>query len=254
MRRILPAAITLGAALALSACGSNDSTDTSQAAQAETDEAADPANAFADAETRMIEQMMSAVGTDAGDSWVRKMIVHHQGAIDMAQIMLQQNPTDHTRQMAQETIDKQTREIENLRKLIKEGAPNQQSADLYRPAMMNMQQAMRAAAGADIELTFMRKMLAHHEGGVALSDVALGNGVAGPIRTQATKTREGQQMEAEVTRAMLNGEPMPEATQAPTRAPASPATAGRPTPPQSTATSSPAVPSLLPRTSMQATT
>lgn len=170
---------------------------------------------------QMNQQMMAAVGTDAGDTWVRKMIVHHEGAIDMSRIVLEQNPSAETAKMAQDTIDKQTKEIAELRKLQKDGAPNPQSAEIYRPAMMSMHEGMMAAKGADVSETFMRKMLEHHRGGVTLSDVALKNGVSGAIRTRAQKTKTSQQKEAEMVEAMLRGEPMAAAKETAEAAPAS---------------------------------
>lgn len=223
MTRLFLTSLALGTALALSACGSDENTEAETAATDET--AVDSNNPFADLESQMSDRMMAAVGVDAGDSWVRKMIEHHQGAIDMARLMLGQNPSQNVADMAQNTIDKQTSEIADLRELIKEGSPDPASAELYRPAMTSMQQAMMSAAGADVEETFMRKMLAHHEGGVALSEVALDNGVSGAVRSQAMKTRDHQQKEAEMVEAMLRGEPMPEAEDTQTAAPAAAPTA-----------------------------
>lgn len=225
MYRYTPITLALGAALALTACGSQETADEPAATAAASEPAADPNNPFADLERQMSERMMAAVGVDAGDSWVRKMIEHHQGAIDMSRLMLQQNPSAEVARMAQDSIDKQTAEIEQLRKLLKDGTPDPASAEPYRPAMASMQQAMMAASGTTVEETFMRKMLAHHVGGVALSEAALANGVSGAVRAQIAKTRDGQRKEADMTRAMLSGEPTPGAGQA-----ATPGAGARPTP------------------------
>ena len=106
---------------------------------------ADAGNPFAQSEMQMSERMMAAVGTDVGDTWVRKMIEHHQGAIDMSQIVLKQNPRADVAEMARMTVEKQGKEIEDLRKLVKQGSPNAQSGELYRPAMTQMHDAMMAA-------------------------------------------------------------------------------------------------------------
>lgn len=74
-----------------------------------------------------------------------------------------------------------------------------------------------AAKGADISETYLRKMLAHHKGAVAMSDVALANGVTGAVRARVEKTKADQQMEVDMVEAMLRGEPMM-ATPAPTSA------------------------------------
>lgn len=168
---------------------------------------------FAEAEMRMDEQMMAAVGSDVGQNWLKKMIVHHQGAIDMSRIVLDQNPTADVAKMARETIAKQGKEIEDLQKLVQEGAPDQRSAELYRATMMDMHQKMMAASGADVSQTYMRKMLEHHKGAVAMSDVALANGVTGTLRSQIQKTRADQQKEIAMVEAMLRGEPMQSAMQ-----------------------------------------
>ena len=197
-------------ATALAACNSQASNN--QAAQAPAGEntaaMAVASNPFVDAERKMSHAMMSAVGTDVGDNWAKKMIAHHQGAIDMSQVVLAQNPKSDVAQMAHETMDKQQKDIENIRKLLKNGAPDQKSADLYRPAMTEMDQKMQAAKGADVSETFMRKMLEHHKGAVAMSDIALQNGVSGALKTQIQKTRDENRKDAAMVEAMLRGESM----------------------------------------------
>ena len=245
MTRPFLTSLALGTALALSACGSQGGEDHDQAAAGS--EAARQINPFASLEQQMNERMMAAIGTDAGDSWVRKMIEHHQGAINMSRVMLEQNPSPEVAEMARDTIDKQTKEIADLRRLITDGAPHEVSAELFRPAMMSMQQAMMSATGADVEETFMRKMLAHHQGGVTLSEVALENGASGAVRSRASMTRDDQRKEAEMVEAMLRGEPMAEAEQNPvapaarqTAAPARPSATASPPQPRAPATPAPA--------------
>lgn len=211
MKRLLLAATACALPLALAACGSNDEATQNAPEMAATGNdmaamAADPNNPFAGSEMQMNERMMAAVGVDAGDSWAKKMIEHHQGAIDMSRIVLEQNPPADVAMMARETIEKQEKEIGDLRKLVKEGAANPQSAELYRPAMMDMHQKMQAATGANPSETYMRKMLEHHRGGVTLSDAALKAGVSGALRQQVQKTRDDQQKEARMVEAMLAGD------------------------------------------------
>lgn len=195
-------------ALILSACGGSggDQNVSNDLAASDMNMTADANNPFGQSEMTMNDRMMAAVGTDIGDTWVRKMIEHHQGAIDMSRIMLQHSPTADAAKMAQDTITKQEKEIGDLRKLVKAGSPDQQSAEPYKAAEKQMHDAMMAANGSNVTETFMRKMLAHHRGGVALSDVALNGGVTGEVRAHAQKTRTGQQKEAEVVEAMLGGQ------------------------------------------------
>ena len=214
MRKTLLMSASTAMALLVAACGANEDAAQNDAAGNDMNAMmADASNPFAQSEMQMNERMMAAVGTDVGDTWVRKMIEHHQGAIDMSEIVLQQNPSAGVAEMARMTIEKQGKEIEDLRKLVKQGSPNPQSAEPYRTAMTQMHDAMMAAKGTDISETFLRKMLEHHRGGVSLSDVALQNGVSGALRQQVQKTRDDQQKESEMVEAMLRGETMSHAMQ-----------------------------------------
>lgn len=211
MNRLISSTAAIAVALALASCGSNDEAAEAPEAAATDAMMADANNPFADAEMQMNEKMMAAIGTDAGDSWAKKMIEHHQGAIDMSRVMLEQTPGPDVEKMAREGIEKQQKDIEDIRKLLKTGTPDQKSAELYRPAMMDMHEKMMAAKGADASETFMRKMLEHHRGAVAMSDVALQNGVSGALRAQVQKTRDENRKEAAMVEAMLGGKSHQEA-------------------------------------------
>ena len=227
MRKVLNClgAVTLVSALA--ACGGTDAPANEAIANDVNAMMAD-SGPFGDAEVRMNEAMMKAVGVNAGDSWVRKMIEHHRGAVEMSRIVLTQNPTADVAKMAQSTIDKQGKEITDLQKLVTTGNPDPASAELYRPAAMQMHSAMMAATGADVSESYLRKMLEHHKGAVAMSGVALANGATGAVRAQAEKTKATQQMEVGMVEAMLRGEPM-------MAMPAAPAATMKPTEPRTAA-------------------
>jgi uncharacterized protein (DUF305 family) len=70
---------------------------------------------FAPAEAKMMEAMMAATGVDTDQTWARKMIAHHQGALDMAQVVLRESQDADIRRMAQKTIEMQTADIAELR-------------------------------------------------------------------------------------------------------------------------------------------
>ena len=213
---------------------------------------ADPNNPFAQSEMAMDQAINTAVGVNAADSWVRKMIEHHKGAVDMSRIVLAQNPSADVAKMAQQTIDKQSKEIADLENLVASGTPNPASGELYRATSLQMHETMMAATGMDISETYLRKMLAHHQGAVAMSDVALANGATGAVRAQIEKTKSDQQKEIEIVEAVLRGEPMPSAAAsaspptASSAAPAKPA-AAKPTPkPATPAKPKPAEPAAPP--------
>lgn len=198
----------LALASTLAACGSETPSATNASAERDMNAIMTATSPFGDAEIAMNEAMMKAVGVNAGDNWVRKMIEHHKGAVAISRQVLTMNPETDVLRLARQTIDKQTTEIAALEKLVTQGAPDPASAELYVPAMDRMHQAMMGAAGASLSETFYRKMLAHHKGAVEMSNVALANGVAGAVRAAVERTKAEQQNEAGMLEAMLAGKPM----------------------------------------------
>lgn len=188
----------------LSACGSADrpASDATPAAEMKM------AGPFAESEMAMDKAIKAAVGVDAADSWVKKMIAHHEGAIAMSRVVLGLQPTADVAKMAQATIDKQGAEVEALKALARSGPANPDSGKLYDAAMSEMHGAMMSASGANPSEAYLAKMLAHHRGAVAMSDVALANGATGGVRAQVEQTRAEQLKEVAMVEAMQRGEPM----------------------------------------------
>ena len=74
---------------------------------------------FMPAEMAMHEKMMKAKGANASETWVRKMIEHHRGAVAMSQIVIRQAPDAKTRQMAQKSIAEQNKSIGELQAMLR---------------------------------------------------------------------------------------------------------------------------------------
>ena len=79
---------------------------------------ADPSNPYMASETDMHDKMMAAKGADAAEMWTRKMIEHHKGALSMSAVALKETDDAMVREMAQKTIDMQTKEIADLQKML----------------------------------------------------------------------------------------------------------------------------------------
>lgn len=77
------------------------------------------ANPYGPAEMKMHQEMMSAVGADASETWVRKMIEHHRGGVEMSRIALAQAKDKEARDKAQKTATMQEKEIAELQSWLR---------------------------------------------------------------------------------------------------------------------------------------
>jgi uncharacterized protein (DUF305 family) len=77
------------------------------------------AKAYREANAKMHRDMDIAFSNDADVDFVRGMIPHHQGAIDMAKVALQHGKDEQTRKWAADIIREQEREIAEMQAWLK---------------------------------------------------------------------------------------------------------------------------------------
>src|SRR3546814_3492990 len=78
-----------------------------------------PTNPYPSAEMEMHQKMTSAMGADATETWVRKMVEHHRGATAMSRIVLRETKDSKVRMMANKAVAEQTREVGELEGWLK---------------------------------------------------------------------------------------------------------------------------------------
>jgi uncharacterized protein (DUF305 family) len=80
--------------------------------------------AFAASESQMHTAMAAASGETIDQAYIAKMIAHHEGAVAMAQVAIDQSTDPEIRRMAQAVIDAQTREIAEMRAWTPSATPH----------------------------------------------------------------------------------------------------------------------------------
>ena len=207
--------ITLSVA-ALSACSQPSSTNnqTAEAVPVEEmpmDEGAagnmamnDPADPYAAPMARMSEQMMAAQGAHLSETFARKMLPHHAGAIEMSNVLISQGGDEKFLAKARKTIEDMQKDSRELERLLQAGLTGGAAAgNPFEPAMTKMQQAMMSASGSTPGETWARKMIAHHQGAVDMSEIMLKQGGDPKILENARKTADMQKKEIADLQKML---------------------------------------------------
>lgn len=169
-----------------------------------------PAGPFAQVEMQMHERMMAATGANASETWARKMIEHHRGAVQMSQVLIDAGGEPGYVQMARTGAEKQQREIAELERMLAGGvAGGSGEANPFGPVEQSMHQAMMAATGSNLSETWARKMITHHQGAVDMSEVLIRQGGNPQMLAMARRVADDQRREIAHLEAMLRGEGMP---------------------------------------------
>ena len=191
--------------------------------------ATDPNNPYAQAEMQMHERMMAATGANASETWVKKMIEHHRGALEMSNVLIGLGGEEPVLAMARKTVADQGKEIQELERMLQAGgigAGTGGDANPYKQSDQTMYERMMAAKGANPSETWIRKMIEHHRGAVDMSNILIAQGGDPKVLEKARMTASKQQKEIEHLEQMLAGKAMTGTTPAP----AGPAAASNPSP------------------------
>ncbi|HEX8215300.1 MAG TPA: DUF305 domain-containing protein [Allosphingosinicella sp.] len=169
----------------------------------------DPNNPYGRAEMQMHERMMAAVGANASETWVSKMIEHHRGAIDMSNVLIGLGGDAPVLAMARKTVSDQGKEIQELERMLQAGgivSGTTGDANPYRQSDQRMHERMMAATGANPSETWIRKMIEHHRGAVDMSNILIAQGGDPKVLEKARMTAQKQQKEiAELERMLAGG-------------------------------------------------
>ncbi len=167
------------------------------------------AKAFAEANAKMHKDMTIQFSGNADVDFARGMIPHHQGAIDMAEIILEFGKDASVKKLANEIIAAQKIEIAQMRAWLgKNGTqPAEANADSARQAYTNvnakMHKDMTIIFTGQADVDFMKGMIPHHEGAVDMAKVVLAFGKDAELRKLADDVIRTQNEEITLMRDWL---------------------------------------------------
>ncbi|MGP9689171.1 CopM family metallochaperone [Psychrobacter sp. AOP22-C1-C5] len=154
----------------------------------------------------MHDEMMSSMEYNDPDvAFAQGMLGHHIGAVNMAEIQLKYGTDAEMRQLAQEIIDAQQSEIEQMQSWLANNpdvaAPTTATATMrkaYADSMGAMHgEMMIGIADLNPDKAFARGMLPHHAGAIDMAAVQLKYGKNEEMRKLAQEIIDAQQPEIE---------------------------------------------------------
>jgi uncharacterized protein (DUF305 family) len=149
------------------------------------------ARAFAEANAKMHKDMTITFSGNADVDFARAMIPHHQGAIDMAEIVLKFGKDAAVKKLANEIIVAQKKEIAQMRAWLDRNGSQPASADAaaitkaFTDVNTKMHKDMTMSFTNDADADFMKGMIPHHEGAVDMAKVLLQFGKDAELRKLA---------------------------------------------------------------------
>jgi len=142
--------------------------------------------------------------------FIDSMVMHHQGAVNMAEEALKKSQHPEIKKLAQDIIAAQKQEIEQMKQWRKTWYPNADqtpmawyaqmghmmamSEDIEQSMMMNMD---LGSADADFDLRFIDAMIPHHEGALVMAEDALNKTKRPEIKKLSQDILASQQQEIE---------------------------------------------------------
>lgn len=119
-------------------------------------------------------EMVMPNGEYSDAAFVDSMVPHHEGAVEMAEVGLENAEHDQIRRLSQDIIDSQQAEIETFGRLREGiGGPTMEMSEEDMSAMGMMEDPQRLANEDPFDRAFIDNMTPHHESAVAMAEVAL---------------------------------------------------------------------------------
>lgn len=168
------------------------------------------AKAFTEANAKMHKDMTIAFSGNADIDFARGMIPHHQGAIDMAEILLRYGKDASVKKLANEIIVAQKKEIAQMQAWLAKNGSQPASADsaavikAFTDVNTRMHKDMTMTFSNNADVDFMKGMVPHHIGAVDMAKVLLRFGKDLELRKLAENVVRTQNEEIALMNDWLN--------------------------------------------------
>ena len=144
-----------------------------------------------------MEQMQMTKDPDTDFAIMMKM--HHQGAIDMANLELKEGTNTTMKETATMMISTQTQEIAQLNTFLQGHSPHLNVPEFDNKMMMSMEKMGRNAdlqiINGKIDHDFAILMITHHQSAIEMSKMELDYGTHTELKNMAVKMIEDQEKE-----------------------------------------------------------
>lgn len=167
---------------------------------------------------KMMDTMMTAMDTAPLDAspegnFLRQMIPHHEGAIEMAKYEIANGKDPQMLQLAKSILTEQQGEIAEMRALLRlyPLKTDEQPSPEYKVAMSATMDTMMAGtptdsllSGKNVDCTFALVMLPHHKAAVDMAVALLRFTPQGQVANYALRIISDQQIEIEQMREYIS--------------------------------------------------
>jgi uncharacterized protein (DUF305 family) len=149
----------------------------------------------------MAKQMVMENGKYSDRSFIDSMVPHHQGAIAMAEVALDNAEHEEIKELSQNIISSQQAEIEELKSIKKEefgtsNVPMEMSQEQMR-SMGMMMNPQELANREPFDKEFIDAMIPHHQSAIDMAQVALEKSENPKIKELAENIISAQKREIE---------------------------------------------------------
>jgi uncharacterized protein (DUF305 family) len=148
----------------------------------------------------MARQMVMENGEYSDERFIDAMVPHHQGAVEMAEVALQNAGHEEVRRLAENIVSTQQAEIKEL-KAIKQAefGTSEVPMEMSDKEMeaMGMEPADELAAQRPFDKAFIAAMIPHHESAIEMANVAYEESTNPGIKKLAEDIVNAQEREIE---------------------------------------------------------